>query len=98
MNVYLEMLGSFVVLCLSITLLYMANFPKDQRYKQLYLPLVTLFICLSWLLLDEWLTGIYEEFLKERMPSLLSNIQLLINLTILFSVLSVKWCWKIAGS
>lgn len=98
MNLYLEMLGSFVVLCLSIILLYRANLSQDQRYKQLYLPLVTLFICLSWLLLDDWLTGIYEAFLNERMPSLLPNIQLLINLTIMFSVLSVKWCWKIAGS
>ncbi|MFS0777189.1 hypothetical protein ABC255_14470 [Neobacillus sp. 3P2-tot-E-2] len=42
--------------------------------------------------------GIYQEFLNERMPSLLSNIQLLINITILFSVLTVKWCWKFAGS
>ncbi len=98
MNLYLEVLGSFLVFAISITLLYMGNFSQNQRYKQLYLPLVALFICLSWLLLDEWLTGIYEEFLKERMPFLLSNIQLLINLTILFSVVSVKWCWKIAES
>ncbi|NWQ42719.1 hypothetical protein MLOOGBEN_18615 [Bacillus sp. EB106-08-02-XG196] len=98
MNSYLEVFGSFLVLCLSITLLYTANFSQEQRYKQLVFPLAALFICLSWLLLDEWITGIYEEFLKERMPFLLSNIQLLINLTILFSVLSVKWCWKIAGS
>lgn len=98
MNLYLELLGSFVVLCLSIILLYTANFPQNQRYKQLYLPLVTLFICLSWLLLDKWLTGIYQEFLNERMPSLLPNIQLLINITILVSVLTVKWCWKITGS
>jgi hypothetical protein len=98
MNVYLEMLVSFIVLGVCITLLYTSNFSKNQRFKQLYHPLMALFICLSWLLLDEWLTGIYEEFLKERMPSLLSNIQLLINVTILFSVLCVKWCWKVAGS
>ncbi|MDQ1002147.1 hypothetical protein QFZ28_002547 [Neobacillus niacini] len=97
MNVYLEMLGSFVVFGISITLLYTANFSQNQRFKQLYHPLMALFICLSWLLLDEWLAGIYQEFLKERMPSLLSNVQLLINVTILFSVLSVKWCWRIAG-
>ncbi|MCM3691067.1 hypothetical protein [Neobacillus niacini] len=98
MNLYLEVLGSFLVFCLSFTLLYKANFSQEHRYKQLVFPLVALFICLSWLLLDKWLTGIYEAFLKEKMPFLLTNIQLLINLTILFSVLSVKWCWKIAGS
>jgi hypothetical protein len=98
MNVYLELLVSFIVLGVCITLLYTANFSQNQRFKQLYHPLMALFICISWLLLDEWLTGIYEEFLKERLPSLLSNIQLLINVTILFSVLSVKWCWKVAGS
>ncbi|WP_419887262.1 hypothetical protein ACN6MT_17430 [Neobacillus niacini] len=98
MNLYLEVLGSFVVLAIFITLLYTANFSENQRYKQLYLPLVTLFICLSWLLLDEWMAGIYEELLEERMPSLLSNIQLLLNFTILFSVVSLKWCCKIAGN
>lgn len=98
MNVYLEMLGSFLIFGVSIALLYKANFTQNQRFKQLYHPLMALFICLSWLLLDEWLRGMYEEFLKERMPSLLSNVQLLINVTILFSVLSVKWCLKMAES
>lgn len=98
MNVYLELVGSFVVLGISFSLLYTANFSQEQRYKQLVFPLVALFICLSWLLLDEWLTGIYEEILNEKMPSLLPNVQMLINVTILFSVLIVKWCWKLAGS
>lgn len=98
MNLAYVVLGCLVVLCFSITLLYTANFPQEKRYKQLFFPVVAILICLSMLQLDEWLTGIYEEFLNENLPTLLSSIQLLLNLTILFAVLSVKWCWKIVGS
>lgn len=98
MNLFFVVLVSLVVFAFSFYLLYTANLPLDKRYKQLWLPVGALIICLSMLQLDGWITRLYEQFFNEKMPFLLPHIQLMLNLTILITILCGKWCWKFVGS
>src|SRR4051794_6020449 len=98
MNLSYVVLGSIVVFAICFNLLYAANFPLEKRYKQFLLPVVALLTCIPFLQLDDSITRLYEQFLGEKMPFLISYIQLLLNLTFLFVLLSVKLCWKIVGS
>jgi hypothetical protein len=98
MNLIYVVLGCIVVFAIGINLLYAANFSQEKRYKQVWLPLVALLICLSLLQLDGRITDFYESFLGEKWPFLLSYVQLLFNLTFIISFLAVKSAWRLVGS
>jgi hypothetical protein len=98
MNLLNGVLGSLIVFAIGIALLYNANFSKEQRYKQAWLPFVALLMCLTFVQLDGTITRLYEQLLGDKWPFLLANIQLLLNFTFVVVFLTVKSVWKLAGS
>lgn len=90
-------LGFIVAIAFCFNLLYLANFKKEERHRQLLFPFIALVTCLLLIQLDGRITTLFHDFLVGKFPFLEAHIQLLLNLVFLVVFLGFKMIWKLGA-
>ncbi len=84
-----------VVFMVIVGMLWMTNYKKSERHKQLWLPLIAVVFSLAVLHLDFIFSNELVEYLFETYPFLESYTVLFYNLFLLLVFFVIKYVWKL---
>jgi hypothetical protein len=90
-------LGFIIVGTILLNLLYLLNVKKENRYKQVALPLLALVTSVVFIIMDGWILSKLEQTIFQKFTGGFTYHVILLNIVFLILFLVIKCSWRVVA-